>query len=85
MLPLVARIPAMRLNPRASLQLLKRGQSISISQRSAAERQRQALIRGGIALVAIGGTGYILNKVISSPSMLFDITENDVSFFLGSE
>lgn len=65
MLPLITRIPTMRLNPRTSLQLLKRAQSISLSQKAAADRQRQALIRGGIALVAIGSTGYILNKVLS--------------------
>ena len=68
MLPLIVRIPTMRLNPRASLQLLKRAQSISISQRTS-NRQQQTLIRGGLALIAIGGTGYILNKVI--PSMIF--------------
>lgn len=70
MLSLITRIPTMRSNPRASLQLLKRAQSISLSQRAAADRQRQALIRGGIALVAIGSTGYILNKVLL-PTNLF--------------
>lgn len=62
MLPLLARLPTMRLSSSASLRVLKRAQSISINQR-AANRQQQALIRGGIALVAVGGAGYLLNKV----------------------
>jgi hypothetical protein len=62
MLPLLARVPTMRLSSSASFQILKRTQSIAVNQR-AANRQQQALIRGGIALVAIGGAGYLLNKV----------------------
>lgn len=62
MLPLLARVPTMRLTSTASLQLLKRTQSIAVNER-ASNRQTQALIRGGIALVAVGGAGYLLNKV----------------------
>jgi hypothetical protein len=62
MLPLLVRLPTMRLSSSASLRVLKRTQSIAVNQR-AANRQQQALIRGGVALVAIGGAGYLLNKV----------------------
>lgn len=62
MLRLLVRIPAMRLNSSAPLQVLRRTQSIAVNQR-AANRQQQALIRGGVALIAIGGAGYLLNKV----------------------
>ena len=62
MLPLLVRIPTMRLTSSAPLQVLKRTQSISVSQR-ASNRQQQALLRGGLAVVAIGGAGFILNKV----------------------
>ena len=62
MLPLLVRIPTMRLSSSTSLQVLKRTQSITINQR-VANRQQQTLIRGGIAIVAIGGVGYLLNKV----------------------
>jgi hypothetical protein len=62
MLSLFVRSPAMRIHTQASLQILKRTQSIAVHQR-ASQRQQQALIRGGLALVAIGGTGYLLNKV----------------------
>jgi hypothetical protein len=62
MLRLLVRIPTMRLNSSASLQVLRRTQSIAVNQQ-AANRQQQALIRGGVALVAIGGAGYLLNKV----------------------
>lgn len=62
MLPLLVRIPTVCLRSSTSLQVLKRTQSITINQQ-AANRQQQALIRGGIAIVAIGGAGYLLNKV----------------------
>ena len=62
MLPLLARVPTMRLSSSTALQVLRRTQSININQR-VANRQQQALIRGGVALVAIGGVGYLLNKV----------------------
>jgi hypothetical protein len=62
MLRLLVRIPAMRLNSSAPLQVLRRTQSIAVNQQ-AANRQQQALIRGGVALIAIGGAGYLLNKV----------------------
>ncbi|CAF0954485.1 unnamed protein product [Rotaria sordida] len=68
MLPLLARLSTMRLNSSASLRILKRTQSIAVNQRSA-NRQQQALIRGGIALVAVGGAGYLLNKVLNSPTV----------------
>lgn len=64
MLPLLVRVPTMRLSSSTSLQVLRRAQSITMNQQ-AANRQQQALIRGGIALVAIGGAGYLLNKVSS--------------------
>ncbi len=70
MLPLLTRLPTMRLSSSASLQILKRTQSIAINQR-AANRQQQALIRGGIAIVAIGGAGYLLNKVENKRIYLF--------------
>jgi hypothetical protein len=70
MLPLLARLPTMRLSSSASLQVLKRTQSIAINQR-ASNRQQQVLIRGGIALVAIGGAGYLLNKVKNKGIYLF--------------
>jgi len=70
MLPLLARLPTMRLSSSASLQVLKRTQSIAINQR-ASNRQQQVLIRGGIALVAIGGAGYLLNKVKNNGIYLF--------------
>jgi len=69
MLPLLVRLPTMRLGSSASLQVLKRTQSIAVHQR-ASNRQQQALIRGGIALVAIGGAGYLLNKVLNSPAVI---------------
>lgn len=62
MLPLLIRVPTMRLSSSTSLQVLKRTRSIAVNQR-AANQQQQTLIRGGIALVAIGGAGYLLNKV----------------------
>ena len=62
MLPLLARLPTVRLNLSASFGVLKRTQSIAINQR-AANRQQQTLIRGGLALVGVGGAGYLLNKV----------------------
>lgn len=65
MLHLLARVPTMRVASTVSHHLLKRTQSIAINQR-AANRQQQALIRGGIGLVAIGGAGYLLNKVSCS-------------------
>jgi hypothetical protein len=70
MLPLLARLPTMRLSSSASLQILKRTQSIAINQR-ASNRQQQALIRGGIAIVAVGGAGYLLNKVRNKIIYLF--------------
>ena len=63
MLRLLVRTPAMHLRSSTPLQILKRNQSISINQQ-AANRQQQTLIRGGIALIAVGGVGYLLNKVI---------------------
>ncbi|CAM4907674.1 unnamed protein product [Rotaria socialis] len=45
---------------------LLRTQSIAVNQR-AANRQQQALIRGGIAFVAVGSAGYLLNKVLNTP------------------
>ena len=45
MLPLLVRIPTMRLSSSASLQVLRLTQSIAVNQR-AANRQQQALIRG---------------------------------------
>ncbi|UJR23222.1 hypothetical protein I4U23_026241 [Adineta vaga] len=68
MLPLLIRLPTMRLSSSLSHQVLKRTQSIAVNQR-AANRQQQALIRGGVALVAIGGAGYLLNKVLNSPTI----------------
>ena len=62
MLPLLTRLPTMRLASSVPLHMLKRTQSIAVNQR-AANRQQQALIRGGIALVAVGSAGYLLNKV----------------------
>ena len=62
MLPLLIRVPTMRLSSSTSLQVLKRTRLIAVNQR-AANQQQQTLIRGGIALVAIGGAGYLLNKV----------------------
>ncbi|CAF1130373.1 unnamed protein product, partial [Didymodactylos carnosus] len=50
----------------------KRYESISISQR-ASNRQQQALIRGGLAVVAIGGVGYLLNKVLNSPHAAINV------------
>jgi len=70
MLPLLVRLPTMRLSSSASLQILKRTQSIAVNQR-ASSRQQQALIRGGIAVVAIGGAGYLLNKVGNKRIYLF--------------
>jgi len=70
MLPLLARLPTMRLSSSASLQILKRTQSIAINQR-VSNRQQQALIRGGIAIVAVGGAGYLLNKVGNKIIYLF--------------
>lgn len=69
MLPLLARLPTMRLGSSTTLQVLKRTQTISINQR-ASNRQQQALIRGGVALVAIGGAGYLLNKILNSPAVM---------------
>ncbi|CAF1091028.1 unnamed protein product [Adineta ricciae] len=69
MLPLLVRVPTMRLGPSLSHQVLKRTQSIAVSQR-AANRQQQALVRGGVALVAIGGAGYLLNKILNSPTTM---------------
>ncbi|CAF1130075.1 unnamed protein product [Adineta steineri] len=66
MLPLLVRLPTMRLGSSLSLQVMRRSQSIAVNSR-AANRQQQALIRGGIAIVAIGGAGYLLNKVLNSP------------------
>ena len=69
MLPLLVRLPTMRLGSSTTLQVLKRTQTISINQR-ASNRQQQALIRGGVALVAIGGAGYLLNKILNSPAVM---------------
>ena len=74
MLPLLVRVPTMRLSSAAPLQILKRTQSIAVHQR-ASNRQQQALIRGGLALVAIGGTGYVLNKVSDNETSAFELTK----------
>jgi len=72
MLPLLIRLPTMRLTSSASLQVLRRTQSIAVHQR-AANRQQQALIRGGVALVAIGGAGYLLNKVKNQRKFIYSL------------
>jgi hypothetical protein len=79
MLPLLVRLPTMRLSASASQQILKRTQSIAVHQR-ASNRQQQALIRGGLALVAIGGAGYVLNKVKREDFILTIVS----SIYLGS-
>lgn len=69
MLPILGRLPTLRVSARSTLQILKRPQSLSINEK-VANRQRQALLRGGLAIVAIGGTGYLLHKVESFESMI---------------
>lgn len=81
MLPLLLRVPTMRLSSTAPLQFLKRTQSIAVHQR-ASNRQQQALIRGGLALVAIGGTGYVLNKVSYQEASAIVLAEDKHTFLL---
>ncbi|CAF4497128.1 unnamed protein product [Rotaria sp. Silwood2] len=76
MLSIVARSSIVRLNSLATLRVLTRAQSIVVEQGSV-NRQRQAFIRSGLAIVAIGGTGYLLNKILNNPTIVESTTEQN--------
>ncbi|CAF3639140.1 unnamed protein product [Rotaria sp. Silwood1] len=69
MLSIFTRSRIVRFNSSATLRLLTRAESIVIEQGSV-NRQRQAFIRGGLAIVAIGSTGYLLNKTLNNPTIV---------------